>query len=1105
MRAEADELTMLLVAEGERLAPALHERLVKHGLNVHACSRASVADTAFVVAPDLVVLAGAAAEDGGLDVLVSLAARPATAGLPVVVIGDPGRFGDRASTFRHGVVAVIERSASADELARRIAEVAEGLPERTGESSGAVDEGGVRELVELLAESLRTGILSVTGPDGTSARVVLRADRPVSEVISQIVERLRPLTDAPDGVRYEFHESPTGKFGALETPTGKLGALDLGGDDDSAALSELSRCRLLLIEQNPARADLLAQGLRAHGARVAVADGLGRGLELARDLAPDVIIVDGAAVDDWALEALRQIRRDRSLRWASLLLADASQLWRDERRPDIAMLAASIGSLMRSDRELARRLLTDAAVGTRLEVLGPVRTLRMLAETKLGLRMHVQHPRIVVDVDLSDGIVVGASARLPNASGTAADGPAALATLLGLASGRVQIERAEAPRTTNIMSPVDDAIAVAAREDPVVALSQPPPSLSPAEPTLPPQSRLPREAGDVARLVSHLEQLLGELREHAEPVVREPLPYGAPAVVPQPAPVIATGAVTTTAREKIALPPAEETTSTVGLGEIARLRRQMRDSSQRLLAVVVPPPAALPAPPQRSRRPTLVGVAVDVVLPPATPAVATPQTGTLPGINLPPAEPSGPQRPSPGRYTSKPSALGPPPVKLPPPKLANPAPRAKMADGPPPAVAPPERAKPPAPFAVVPVPVVVPEPAHAQPPLTASRQPNAQPDPEPERRDREAAAADSGLLDVSDLDSVELISNRPPPAPTPSFFSLLGAPPSAGPSPAPEAMPPPLAEPPAPPPFHPPDDATSPERVAPRPWPSDDTSRSVRLPAAGLRPSDDTPLPEKVAWPKQPRSKLPLVLFASAVSLVLLGGLGFFVYSRVMKQAHPVTPIVVGAPLPTPLPVAPPVVPPVAPPVAPLVVPPVVPLAVQPVAVGADIAPPPPPSGAAVGPGPDDPVEGVDADFDLGRLRIVPVAPPTSRRVRSGLFARLLRQANQTRRQHRLDEAEQVYRHVLAMDAENGRASAGLSLIYLEREQAAEAIFWAQRLVRLQSIYASNWVLLGDALRLGNNVDGARRAYVRAIVEQASNATAHERLQELTGAGSEPP
>ena len=52
-------LTILLVAEGEGLVPALAERLAQHGVQVELATTTAVVTTAFVGAPDVVVLAGA--------------------------------------------------------------------------------------------------------------------------------------------------------------------------------------------------------------------------------------------------------------------------------------------------------------------------------------------------------------------------------------------------------------------------------------------------------------------------------------------------------------------------------------------------------------------------------------------------------------------------------------------------------------------------------------------------------------------------------------------------------------------------------------------------------------------------------------------------------------------------------------------------------------------------------------------------------------------------------------------------------------------------------------------------------------------------------------
>jgi CheY-like chemotaxis protein len=641
LAALGEEPTVLLVAAGERLAPALTARLAEHHVQVELASPETAAQTAFVTAPDVIVLAGRAALEGGADVLALLGEHSVTSTLPVILVSDEAGVG-RYETFRHGVVAVIDRTASADEMARRIAELAHELPERRGEASGDLAETSVDELVALFAQSLRSGILSVRGEAGApSAQVVLRPDRPVTEAIAELVERLKPMiagSDAP--LQYEFHESPAARISSIDL-----------SDDEDASLAGLRGTRLLVIQQNAARSDLLAQELRAAGATVAVADGSGAGLELAHDLAPEVIVVDGAGVESWALDALRSIRRDPRLRWASLLVMDSDTLWKDARRPHIALLAGKVDSLLKPDRELEERVRESPAVGTRLDVIGPIRMLRALCATELGLHVQIVHPRLNGHVDLADGLLAGATVRLPGSMKTAAEGPAALSSILGLSSGRVQITRAEAPKSASIMAPLESALAAAQSEKPVVAPSMPPPSIAPhARVAVPGPGKIPRPivpkpapsitaapasavtipipatsspsgrsiapsvptelgGGDLPGLVGRLEKLLEDLREveATELDGTPPAEMSTKAIAP-PAAAPAIGA---RARPRDELPRVDsafdEHTGSYSPSMVDQLRRRMRRSSSKIHAVKeqteLTEGAAKPAPPPPPPRP----------------------------------------------------------------------------------------------------------------------------------------------------------------------------------------------------------------------------------------------------------------------------------------------------------------------------------------------------------------------------------------------------------------------------------------------------------------------------------------------------------------------
>lgn len=660
-----DRPTVLLVGSGERMKDALGDALERHRLMVESVSTESAVQAAFAAAPDLLVLIGDATRDGGRAVLARLGESPATATVPVVLLTDEAGLDRRLSAFKHGVVAVVPRTASADGMARVIAEIARELPERPGETAGELGEATVDELVELFSQQLRTGILSVTSGagDGASAQVVLRAGRPVTEAIEELVDRLRPLVRGgePRALRYEFHESTSARLTLLES--------DESEPEDAESLRGR---RILLVEQNPARADVLVQELRAHGALVVVVDGEGAGLERARALDPEVVIIDGSGVHGWALPALRALRRDPRLRWASLLVVDAAELWPGRASgPDLARLAASVKALVRADRELAERAQKESAFDTRLEVIGPSRTLRALTQTGLGLRVSASHPRARVEIDLAEGLVAGARALGPMGR-QLAEGPAALAALLMIGSGRVRIERKDAPAVANVMSPLDDALAAAAREHAPIQPSVPPPAISE-----PPTGGDAEPAPDTDRLIGRLEQLLERLQKvlpaaeaAAEEVEEEPTQRrtGVPKAtkaIPPPKATLPTGRKATMMLGSVQAPPSASDDDE-DLPEI-----EATAEPGVVTSAIVPKPAPL-APPT-AQVPAPQAPAVQVLEPQvAAPRVAAPQVAA-PQREEPRPVPRVPP-PFEASIIVEPDVVAPAPAPPPAPMPARPAP-----------------------------------------------------------------------------------------------------------------------------------------------------------------------------------------------------------------------------------------------------------------------------------------------------------------------------------------------------------------------------------------------------------------------------------------------
>jgi CheY-like chemotaxis protein/TolA-binding protein len=529
----ADAPSILLVGKGEPFRDALEQALERHGMAVEKADPEAITETVFAAAPDLVVLLGDAASDQGRDALTRLANHPATAVVPVVLLSDDVALHQKLRAFRHGAVAVVKRSASADEMARRIAELGRELPERPGAVRGELSQATADELVELFQSELRQGILSVSSNDGRpiDAQVVLRADRPVNEVIRELVDRIRPMLAQTSSLEYEFHETP--RLQLLDADT------ERSLEDDSVFKGR----RVLLVEANAPRADAFAQELRARGALVVVTDPDGVGLDRARATCPEVVIVDAEGLETHSIRVMRLLRRDVRMRWASMLVVRWNQMWPAGRTaPDIELLVGHFEPLVRPDAELVRRARQAESFHTRLEIIGPERTLRALAASGETLHVSVREPRAAIEVDLAEGLVVGATGDRLDSGDAHMEGPIALAALLVLSSGRVHVERRAHPSAANIMMPVDDALAMANEERSPIQPSVPPgsvpPTLSEAK-SIHPSAFAPAAENVEAALRNPVPREFRSPPELPAAPVEAPSPPALPVVAPEPVELVA--------------------------------------------------------------------------------------------------------------------------------------------------------------------------------------------------------------------------------------------------------------------------------------------------------------------------------------------------------------------------------------------------------------------------------------------------------------------------------------------------------------------------------------------------------------------------------------
>src|SRR6478735_4897773 len=457
----AIEPTILLVGADSAFEPALRASLARHRVYVETTTADTVAETVIAAAPDLVLLVGPAARDGGSHVLQTLMSSPVCSVIPVAILDDNTALDMRLRAFRHGAAAVIAPSASIDSIAEQVAKLAREIPERGSESLGVVGEATLNEFVGTLSRELRSGILSVHTGKGS--------DEAVRLVKSHVVHA-EPL-------KYEFDEHAGGT----------ITLLDPAAPTDEPERVSIKGVRVALADDDTGRADSVAQELRARGATVVVTDLAPTDLRFAklRHVDPEVLLIGEAHVKGQGYELLRRMRRDTRLRWASLLVVRWDEIWSDALSvPALDRLETALAALSEADRTLQTWAATGESFDARLESTGPARCLRALCTSPRPLRVIVNNPRASVSIDISDGLVVGAAGESRLDPNQKWDGALALSAMMVLSSGRVHVTPVSQPAVTNVMTTVDVALNMADSEPAPITPSIP----TTAAPSLPPPS-----------------------------------------------------------------------------------------------------------------------------------------------------------------------------------------------------------------------------------------------------------------------------------------------------------------------------------------------------------------------------------------------------------------------------------------------------------------------------------------------------------------------------------------------------------------------------------------------------------------------------------------
>ena len=445
--------TVLMVGQGEPMQTALGEALRRHGISVAASATAELEQAVRVYAPDMVVLIGDAAIRGGERVVQRMAENRATDVLPIAVVSNDAVLKGEAQDFRSGAVAVVPRGAGADSIARRLAELADEVPRRPGFVTGALDESNLQELLDLVSDDTKTGILSIRSPKGVldGMPVVIETERASTHRTQQILDLLRDAVAEDNPLEYEFHE----------TTGGRLSTLPVASPSENVDLAPLQGARVVVLDSNQLRAEKLATVLSSRGVHIAAADFSTAVIPRIREVDPQVVVLDSSAVGGQGVDFVRAMRKDPQLRWTSMLVVRWEDFWptsASDAEPDLPQLASRLLPMIDQDAEQARRAEDEVDFDTRLELIGPGRLLRALGSVPGVRRVSISGSKRNVEIDIADNSIVGAYATLHEGTKQTLQGIPALLSVWGLNSGRVSVREQDLPSVANIMMPVDEAL-----------------------------------------------------------------------------------------------------------------------------------------------------------------------------------------------------------------------------------------------------------------------------------------------------------------------------------------------------------------------------------------------------------------------------------------------------------------------------------------------------------------------------------------------------------------------------------------------------------------------------------------------------------------------
>ncbi len=454
--------TLLYVDPDGLTGLTLSENFEAAHLSFHALVELDRALTAArQVRPGLVVIRSSSHGDVLARVLKALGADANFANLPMVLISDDVSEHDFVSELRTGVIAVLSMPEDPGQLIRELRAHWEGLPRRSGITSGTLDSPGLTALVEHLRRTGRSGSLTLNGgpPGGGTAffaRGILQSaafkDLTGSEALFAMVAQPKASFSfaelGADGgeavIDIELamgsedepfvpveHAEPVSEEILLSEviPEVLLEVGDVGTGEEEVPVAKPPRraaksTPILLVDDDDALCAMFSILFRKHGFEVTTASDGFAGYEAARDGSFDLVVADlnMPRMDGWGM--LRLLRDDHRTRETPVAFLSCHDDYRESlkalnagaqayfsKSTRLDALAAQVRGLLEPREEARQALATGERAPLPVSRVGPQWVLRQLAASGATGVLEAKDNWAEYQVGLREGVPTYASAQ----------------------------------------------------------------------------------------------------------------------------------------------------------------------------------------------------------------------------------------------------------------------------------------------------------------------------------------------------------------------------------------------------------------------------------------------------------------------------------------------------------------------------------------------------------------------------------------------------------------------------------------------------------------------------------------------------------------------